>query len=177
MKTLIKRYRLFILALLLIGASYFIRASVAFDAIDKSLLSLKEMVLIMPPIFILIGLLDVWVSKETLSKYMGEKSGILGAFLAFVLGAISVGPLYGAFPIAAVLLKKGAKLFHVIVFLGAWSTTKIPMFLFEIASLGPTFALARMAINIPGILLISYLYVTFTSKEEKAFIYANAETF
>lgn len=44
--------------------------------------------------------------KETLMKYMGEKSGIYGILFSLLLGGIAAGPLYVAFPIAALLLKK-----------------------------------------------------------------------
>lgn len=37
-----------------------------------------EMLSIIPPIFILLGLLDVWVQRETMIKLMGKESGILG---------------------------------------------------------------------------------------------------
>jgi hypothetical protein len=40
------------------------------------------------------------------------------------------------FPVAQVLLKKGASRRNVLVLLGAWSTTKIPMLMFEYANLG-----------------------------------------
>ena len=66
-----------------------------------------------------------------------------GGLLAFVPGAAAAGPLYAAFPIAAVLIKKGAKLTNVFIFLGAWSTTKIPMLLFETANLGARYMLLR----------------------------------
>jgi len=62
-------------------------------------------------------------------KLMGEKSGFIGVTLAFFLGSAATGPLYAAFPVAGVLLKKGSKFSNVIIFIGAWSTTKIPMLL------------------------------------------------
>ena len=76
------------------------------------------------------------------------------------------GPLYGAFPVAAVFMKKGAKFSNILIFLGAWSTTKIPTLMFEIASLGPYFALTRLAINIPGIIIIAHLLIKLMPKKE-----------
>jgi len=43
-------------------------------------------------------------------------------------------------PIVAVFIKKGAKFRNVLIFIGAWSITKIPMFLFELSALGGIFA-------------------------------------
>lgn len=55
--------------------------------------------------------------------------------------------------------------------MGAWSTTKIPMLLFEISALGARFALLRLAISIPGIIIIAYAIYFLLSKEDKAEIY------
>jgi uncharacterized membrane protein YraQ (UPF0718 family) len=115
-----------------------------------------DMMSVMPPIFILLGLLDVWVKKETMIKYMGEGSGIVGILLAFFIGSAAAGPLYGAFPVAAVLIKKGSKLSNVFIMLGAWSTTKIPLILFEATSMGFRFTVLRFVLNLFGIGIIAY---------------------
>lgn len=124
----------------------------------KSLLGqLGTVALVLPPIFILLGLLDVWVPREKMIRILGEGSSVKGALVAFLLGSFAAGPLYGAFPFAAVLLKKGASVFNVMIFLGAWSTTKLPMLLFEISALGLSFALSRLAIDIVAIVFIALL--------------------
>lgn len=126
------------------------------------------MLSVIPPIFILLGLLDVWVQRETMIKLMGEKSGFIGVALAFFLGSAAAGPLYAAFPIAGVLLKKGSKLSNVLIFIGGWSTTKIPMLLFETSAIGWKFMLTRFIIDIPGIALIALIaYITQKALSEK----------
>lgn len=128
-------------------------------AVEVTAFSLREMLLVIPPVFLLLGLLDVWVPRETMTRFMGEGSGLKGVLLAIFLGSAAAGPLYGAFPVAAVFMKKGVTLRNVFVFLGAWSTTKVPMFLFELSALGPRFALTRLAVDIPGIILIAWVLV------------------
>ena len=144
------------------------------QALATTLSSFKEMLLVIPPIFIMLGLLDVWVPRETMVKYMGEGSGVRGAVLAILLGSAAAGPLYAAFPVAAVFMKKGARFFNVLLFLGAWSTTKIPMLLFELSSMGPLFTLTRLGMSLIGITLIALVVNRFTGKEEIARIYENA---
>lgn len=134
----------------------------------------REMLAIIPPVFVLLGLLDVWVPREVMTRYMGHGSRVRGALMAFVVGSAAAGPLYVAFPIAGMLMKKGASFFNVLVFIGAWSTTKIPMFLFELGSLGAPFAVTRALINIPGILAIAWLINTLVGQEERERIYAQA---
>ena len=109
----------------------------------------------LPPVFVLLGLLDVWVERETMMKYMGDNSGLSGMFLAFLLGSAAAGPLYAAFPLAGVMMKKGARLLNVFIFIGAWSTTKIPLIVFETATLGFRFMAIRLVFNIVGIVVIA----------------------
>lgn len=132
--------------------------------------NLKDMLGIIPPIFILLGLLDTWVPRETVMRYMGEKSGRSGPVLSILLGAATAGPLYAAFPVAEVMAKKGVKYYNIIVFLCSWATLKIPMFLFEMSALGAKFALTRWLVNVPAILLIAAIVDrSLTSAEKEAF--------
>lgn len=172
---LIKRYRFFLVTIGIIGIITLINRSVGIKAIGVAGYSFKEMALVIPPVFILLGLLDVWVPRETMVKYMGEGSGIKGVILSIILGSAAAGPLYGAFPVAAVFMKKGVKFSNILIFIGAWSTTKIPMFLFEISALGARFAVTRLVVDIPGIILIAYILSQLIPKEEIREIYRKVE--
>ncbi|MCX6572285.1 MAG: permease [Candidatus Aminicenantes bacterium] len=118
---------------------------------------LLEMISILPPVLILCGLFDAWVPRRTIEQLMGDASGIKGTSIAFLLGTVAMGPLYAAFPIGKSLLDKGASLYNVAVFLCVWASIKIPMILFEVKFLGAEFALLRLALTIPAILVISAL--------------------
>ena len=144
-------------------------------AAQTTLFSLKEMLLVIPPIFVLLGLLDVWVPREKMVSLMGDKSGLPGILLAVFLGSAAAGPLYGAFPIAAVFMRKGVKFTNLLIFLGAWSTTKIPMFLFELSALGASFAFTRLLVNIPGIIGIAYLLRMILREDDVNALYARAK--
>lgn len=175
MKKILKRYQVFLITFVLIIIVTVFNRELGLKALSISAYSFKEMLFVIPPIFVLLGLLDVWVPRETMVKYMGEGSGLKGIVLAIVLGSAAAGPLYGAFPIAAVFMKKGAKFTNILIFIGAWSTTKIPMFLFELASLGTKFAVTRLLIDIPGIIIIAYALSKFVSKKEIEELYENAK--
>lgn len=170
-----KRYRMAIISGATLGILVMFWRSIGMKSVGISLFSLKEMALVIPPIFVLLGLLDVWVPRKTMVKYMGEGSGLKGVILSIILGSAAAGPLYGAFPVAAVLMKKGAKFSNIMVFIGAWSTTKIPMFLFEISALGAKFAVTRMLIDIPGIIVIGYILNKLVSDKEKEQLYDGAK--
>jgi uncharacterized membrane protein YraQ (UPF0718 family) len=146
-------------------------------AVETITFQARTMLLVIPPIFVLLGLLDVWVPREQMMRFMGPGSGLKGGTLAFLLGSFAAGPLYGAFPVAAVLMKKGASFMNILIFIGAWSTTKIPMLLFECSALGTRFALSRLAIDIIGIIVIASAIKTLLPEAEIERLYRKAEKF
>jgi uncharacterized membrane protein YraQ (UPF0718 family) len=118
---------------------------------------LREMVLIIPPVFVLMGLLEVWVPKEQIKKLIGAGSGLKGFFFSFLLGTLPTGPLYIAFPMAGTLLQKGAKVSNIVVFLGAWAAIKIPQLLVEAEFLGLPFTALRFALTLTAVLVIGLI--------------------
>ena len=123
--------------------------------------SFVEMVTFVPFLFIIVGLLDVWVPKETIQKYIGRESGIKGIALVVLLAMLQAGPLYGAFPVAYLLYKKGASIRNIFIYLGAFSSMKIPMLGIEIGYLGIRFSLVRTLVSLPLFIAIGYLMERF----------------
>lgn len=118
---------------------------------------LLEMVVLVPCIFILIGLIDVWIPEQWIQNHLGENSGLRGAVLVILLAMFQGGPLYGAFPTAHLLRKKGCSLFNVFMYLGAFSALKAPMVLFEAGFLGWKFAIVRAGIALPVFTVIAWI--------------------
>lgn len=156
-KPFLKRYGAFFLLLIAGVVTGLVLPDLGKVALNNTIDSFKEMLSVLPPIFILLGLLDVWVDRATMIKYTGKGSGLKGVLIAFLLGSAAAGPLYAAFPFAAVMIKKGTSFTNVLIFIGAWSTTKIPMLAFEAASMGPVFTLVRLGLSLVGIPLIAWV--------------------
>lgn len=175
MKKFLKRYRGTILVLVLMLLFTAVNQKMGTKALGSAADLIRQMLLLLPPIFVLLGLLDVWVPREIMVKYMGNESGIKGILLAILLGSCTSGPLYAAFPVTAVFMKKGVKFSNIMIFLGTWSTTKIPMLLFEGSNLGWKFALTRLLIDIPGIILIAFALESAVSNNDIEKLYQNAE--
>jgi uncharacterized membrane protein YraQ (UPF0718 family) len=121
---------------------------------------LIELMVIIIPVTVLMGLFEVWVPKQLIPKYLGHESGWKGILLALLFGAAPSGPLYIAFPIAAMLLKNGASPLNVIILLNAWAAMKIPQLLVEANFLGTSFMLTRLALTMPVTILIGWLIQT-----------------
>ncbi|MCD6559865.1 MAG: hypothetical protein J7K57_08405, partial [Palaeococcus sp.] len=75
-------------------------------------------------------------------------------FLAIFMGAFPTGPLYVAFPIAAALLKKGARISNIIAFLSAWACIKIPQELVELQFLGLKFMITRLLLTVVFVIVM-----------------------
>ena len=171
MKKLFKRYSIAIILVVINVSLFFIYPEIGYKSVNLTFRNTVEMLSVIPPIFILLGLLDVWVKRETMIKLMGENSGFKGMALAFLMGSIAAGPLYAAFPVAGILLKKGSKLSNVLIFIGAWSTTKVPLLLFEASAMGFKFMITRFSINILGIGAIAMITERLLNSTEKKAIY------
>jgi len=123
-----------------------------------------RMVKIIPCAFILIGLFEVWIKRETIEKHLGKDSNVAGFLWIFILAATTVGGLYVAFPIAASLFKKGAKLSVIFAYVGLVAVCRIPMTIFEMNFISIKFSIIRWSISIPLILLSSIILGNYFEK-------------
>ncbi len=150
------------LAIMVASACLLFALSIIFQekgekAMDISWAFFKEMAFVLPAVLVLMGLFGVWVDRRLVVRYLGEGSGIGGLLLAIVLGTLPTGPLYIAFPLAGMLLKKGARVANVILFLSAWACIKIPQELVELRFLGWRFTALRLALTIALIIPMGLL--------------------
>lgn len=135
---------------------FFIDETIVTGVITKTKSNFLTAATLIPPILILTGLLDAWIPKEVMIKYMGKDSGFKGFFFAFILGAVAAGPLYLAYPIAAMLIKKKARYSYVVFFLGVWSGLKLPILIYEGTYFGIQFTIIHF-ITVFILFLISAL--------------------
>ncbi len=125
-----------------------------------------HMLKLLPCVFILIGLFEVWIKKEVIEKHLGKDSGVLSYVWALLLAGPIAGGLLPAFPIAYSLFHKGARLSIVFTFIGAAAVCRIPMTLFEASFLGIKFSLIRLAISIPLVILSSIWLGNYLEKQD-----------
>ena len=175
MRKFSRRYGFLLVIFIISLGLLIVKPEIGRKAFQISGSNLSEMLKLIPPIFILIGLFDTWVRQETMVGFMGENSGLLGVIIAFLLGSVAAGPLYVAFPVAGILLRKGCKFSNILIFVGAWSATKIPIALFEGSVMGWRFMTTRYALDIPVIIIIAYLTDIMIPAPERSLIYQNAK--
>ncbi|MFL0252736.1 permease [Clostridium neuense] len=68
-------------------------------------------------ILFIIGIMLAVLSPQFISKILGKQSGIVGILLAAVIGSCTVIPGFVTFPLAATLLKSGAGMPQIIMFI------------------------------------------------------------
>jgi uncharacterized membrane protein YraQ (UPF0718 family) len=139
------------------AASLYLKFNFGLAAVENFKSSFLEMISFIPLMFILIGLFEVWVPKEIIEKHIGGESGIKGILWVILFAMLQVGPLYGAFPVAYIIWKKGASIRNIFIYLGAFSTLKIPMLSFEVGFLGLKFSLLRTILSLPVFILIAVI--------------------
>lgn len=138
----------------------------AWQALSNSSYYLLEMAQIMPVIFLLTVSIEILVPKEWILSHFGKDSGMVGNLLSLVLGSISAGPIYAAFPIGKMLLSKGASVGNVVIILSSWAVIKVPMLANEAKFLGVQFMATRWVLTVVLILLMGFLMQKLVKEEE-----------
>ncbi|MGP3779683.1 permease [Halanaerobium saccharolyticum] len=153
----LKDYWLFIIFVIFTAAGFILDLNTAQGIFDNFYSFFLTMIKFVPAVFLLIGLFEVWVDKETIEKHLGEESGFLAYLWAIILASTTVGGLYVAFPVAAALYKKGASPRIIFSYIGTAAICRIPMTLFEASYVGVSFTAIRWAISIPLVIISSIL--------------------
>lgn len=165
MMDMIKKFKLPIL----IGFVFVVLAIIEPAAASKSTKVtwdyFREMAMIMPPVFLLMGLMEVWVPKDKIQKWLGSGAGFRGGMISLVLGTLPTGPLYVAFPMTATLLRKGASLTNMVIFLGSWAALKIPQLMIEIEFLGFPFTVLRFVLTLTALVAMGFIMETFLGRK------------
>ena len=139
-------------------AMFIINPGMGVASVKNSFYYIKEMIMIMPVIFVLTALLDLWVPKEKIMKYLGKEAKSKGVVLSLALGSISAGPIYAAFPLCVMLHKKGTSVRNLVIILSAWAVIKVPMLLNELKFLGFEFMAVRWVLTV--IVIIAFSWIT-----------------
>lgn len=148
-----------------IGISYLLNVEQGIDISKNFFKFTFDMGMILPCAFILIGLFEVWVKRETVEKYLGQGSSFLSYFWAVILGGCTFGTMLVALPISYSLYHKGARLSVIFTYLGAAAVCRIPMTIFEASYLGLKFTFVRYLVSIPLIILSSIILGNYLEKK------------
>ncbi|MGM0405440.1 MAG: (Fe-S)-binding protein [Thermoplasmatota archaeon] len=135
------------------------------DSLKMTASYFLEMLEILPAVFIVMGMVEVWVSRETIMGIFGKGAGLKGRFASVLIGSFSAGPIYAAFPVCYTLLKKGSAVSNIVIILSAWAVVKAPMLIVETQFMGLSFMVVRYIFTVPAIIMIGIVTGKVISEE------------
>lgn len=122
--------------LLVVIILYLITGFLKFDAILPSLnFSLKILISVIPIfilVFIIMIIVNYYITPKSVNKYLGKSSGLKRWVIAIIGGIISTGPIYMWYPMLKELKKKGVNYGFIATFLynRAIKLPLVPMIIF-----------------------------------------------
>ena len=159
-----RNYLIFGAFLIFSLVSWFLEYDFGLAIWDNFLVFAIDMVLILPPAFILIGLFDVWAKNETIEKHFGKTNNPMRFIYSILLASTTVGGTFVAFPVANALYHKGAKYSSIFTYVTAASLFMIPMTIMEASILGLKFTSIRLLASIPFIVIGAILLEKYFEK-------------
>ncbi|WDP92731.1 MAG: permease [Desulfobacter sp.] len=112
-------------------------------ALKKAWKSLENILPQFLCIIVLMGISLAFLDESTISRLLGESSGILGMGIAAVVGSIVFIPAFVAYPLAASLLAAGAGYMQITMFITALMMVGIITIPMEIDYFGKGIAIRR----------------------------------
>ena len=154
---LLRSYWLLSLTLMLYLLAFMLRPERALAALHTTFTTFGSVLLLILAVFGLIGLLQVWISRDLIVRLLGRDSGIKSLLLASFCGTLLIGPAYLVFPLLMGIRKQGARWAVVAIVLTSYAV-KLQMLPIESGFLGWPFTIGRavvtLALGIPTGLLI-----------------------
>jgi len=137
---------LYVLALGLLTFSFLKDKQKTKMAIKKACKSFENILPQFLSILIIIGIMLALLNPEMISRLIGRQTGLLGIVLASLIGSITLIPGFVAFPLAAALLKSGAGLTQLAVFISTLMMVGIVTIPVEIKYFGKKATILRNAL-------------------------------
>lgn len=163
---IIKKNKLLFIIAIVYVTLFIVSPEKAAQSASNSVYYLIEMIEVLPLIFLLTVVIEAWIPKEVIMNRFGDKSGFSGNILSLVLGSISAGPIYAAFPISKMLLSKGASITNIVIILSSWAVIKVPMLANEAKFLGINFMIVRWLLTVVAIFVMAYITAMIVKKDD-----------
>lgn len=134
---------LYLVTLILLFISYLKDKGRTKKALRKSWKSFENILPDFLVVILFVGLLMAFLNHDVISKIIGTESGILGVFLASIVGSVTLIPGFVAFPTAAILLEGGAGYAQIAAFVSTLMMVGVVTIPVEIKYFGKKLTLYR----------------------------------
>lgn len=96
------------------------------------------------------GLVQAMTRPEQIAPWLGARSGLYGLTLATLLGAVTPGGPFAAFPIVVALFAAGADIGAVVAFVTGWALLALHrVVIWELPLVGADFVALRLLVSLP----------------------------
>ena len=112
-------------------------------ALMKGLKSLEGILPQLSAVLVFVAVVLAVFDAETISRFIGEKTGFAGTLAAGLIGAVTLIPGFVAFPAAGELLRNGAGTLQIATFVSSLMMVGVVTLPMEIKYFGKRAALAR----------------------------------
>ena len=119
----------------------------ACQALHQGLSIFLSVLPIIISVFGLVGLIQVWISRDFVVRLLGKEGGLKGLLIAVICGTLLIGPAYIIFPLLMSIHRQGARWAVITIVLSAY-TVKLPMIPLEIQFLGWDFSFLRAILTL-----------------------------
>jgi len=127
------------------------------QALIKSAKSFESIMPQFLSVIFIVGFILTALSPETISKLLGDKSGVVGVFIASIIGSITIMPTFVAFPTAALLLENGAGYTQITALISTLMFVGVITFPMEAKFIGKRAALIRNLIYFLYSILVAFV--------------------
>jgi len=145
------------LALVFLAVSFFKDRAKTAQALRSALRSGGGLAPTLLGILVVIGLIMGFVTSATIGRILGEGSGMMGVLTAALLGSVLHIPSLVSFPLGGSLLRGGASVTVIAVFITTLTMVGFMTLPMEISILGKRFTLLRNVLSIIAALIIGLL--------------------
>ena len=126
-------------------------------ALKKAIKSFENILPQFLVIVLIIGIVLSVLDEQTIGKYIGEDTGLLGILIALTIGSITLIPGFVAFPLAAALLNNGAGPAQIAAFVSSLMMVGMVTLPMEINLFGKKTALLRNSSAIIFSLVVAFV--------------------
>lgn len=110
-------------------------------------------------IFILMGIVSAFVSKETIASWLGSGSGVLGILIGEVVGSFALIQPAAVFPFAGVLHDRGASYGAILGFVMTAILIGVSTLPLEVKLFGKNFTMTRNILTFVFVFLIGVVFI------------------
>ncbi len=150
-------YTLYAVTVILLTVSFFKDKNKTFLSLKRSWKMFVTVLQQFVSILLLVSFLLALLKPETIKSIIGTQSGFLGMFISSLVGAIALVPVIIAFPITYELLKNGAGIAQMAIFISTLTTVGFVTLQLETKYFGKKIALLRNMLFYLFSFIIAYI--------------------